>query len=245
MGRYENAIPWLKKYVEIIRFINDNHNSKYIFYSLVISLEECAKQLAESDRELSKKYISEALHYAEKYHNEKDHEITMRLKKLQATIDAKKKVKEFKVTNILELPQMQKETKIKAQWTKLKNDNMLKGYQSNSWMKDGHSILFFNNEKKSIIQWQTNQNKFDEYNPKKWPEGCGRMVFNENEKRFYMWSSINSSVFILNDLNSNWEKKFSDLMTSMLVGHHLDIIQLITSYLNLEGMAFSKKELVD
>ena len=104
---------------------------------------------------------------------------------------------------------MAKETKIKAQWTKLKNDNKLKGYQSNPWMKDGYSILFFNNEKKSIMQWQTNQNKFDEYNPKKWPEGCGRMIFNENEKRFYMWSSIKSNVFVLNDLNSKWGKIFS------------------------------------
>jgi hypothetical protein len=242
LGRYENAIPWLKKYVEIIRFINNNHNSKYIFYSLVISLEECAKQLAESDRELSKKYISEALHYAEKYHNEKDHEITLRLKKLQATIDAKKKVKEFKDSNILELPQMQKETKIKAQWTKLKNDNTLKGYQSNPWMKDGHSILFFNNEKKSIIQWQTNQNKFDEYNPEKWPEGCGRMIFNENEKRFYMWSSINSSVFILNDLNSNWEKIFSGFDDKHACGASFGYNPINNQLFEFGGYGFFKKK---
>ena len=209
LGRYEKAIPWLKKYVKVIPFIDKKYTNNYYFYSLIVSLEEYAKELVNKDKELSKKNIEEALHYGKKYHNEKDHEITLRLKKIKSAIDSNKTIKELKVPQITSLPPMAKETKIRAQWTKLKNDNKLKGYQSNPWMKYGHSILFFNNEKKSIIQWQTNQDKFDEYNPEKWPEGCGRMIFNEKEKRFYMWSSIKSNVFVLNDLNSKWGKIFS------------------------------------
>ena len=209
LGRYEKAIPWLKKYVKVIPFIDKKYTNNYYFYALIVSLEEYAKELVNKDKELSKKNIEEALHYAEKYHNKKDHEITLRLKKIKSAIDSNKTIKELKVPQITSLPPMAKETKIRAQWTKLKNDNKLKGYQSNPWMKYGHSILFFNNEKKSIIQWQTNQDKFDEYNPEKWPEGCGRMIFNEKEKRFYMWSSIKSNVFVLNDLNSKWGKIFS------------------------------------
>jgi tetratricopeptide (TPR) repeat protein len=209
LGRYEKAIPWLKKYVKVIPFIDKKYTNNYYFYSLIVALEEYVKELVNKDKELSKKNIEEALHYAEKYHNEKDHEITLRLKKLRSTIDTNKIITELKIPQINSLPIMAKETKTEAKWSKLINDNKIKGYQTNPWMIDGVSILFFNNEKKSIIKWQTVQNKFAEYKPEKWPEGCGRMIFNENEKRFYMWSSIKSNVFVLNDLNSKWEKIFS------------------------------------
>lgn len=211
LGRYEKAIPWLKKIVSVIPYKDKSHLDNYYLYSLIVSLEEHAKELANKDNELSKKNIKEALYYAEKYHNEKDHEITLRLKKIKSTIDSNKTIKQLKVPQIASLPPISKESKIKAHWIKLKNDNKLKGYQSNPWMVDGNSILFFNNEKKSIIRWETIQNKYDEYKPEKWPEGCGRMIFNKNEKRFYMWSSIKSDVFVLNDLNSKWEKIFSGI----------------------------------
>ncbi|MDC1362219.1 tetratricopeptide repeat protein, partial [Crocinitomicaceae bacterium] len=82
LGRYEKAIPWLKKYVEAIPFIDKKHTNNYYFYCLIVSLEEHAKELAQKDQELAKKNIAEAMHYAEKYHNQKDNEIRLRLKKI-------------------------------------------------------------------------------------------------------------------------------------------------------------------
>ena len=93
LGRYEKAIPWLKKYVKVIPFIDKKYTNNYYFYSLIVSLEEYAKELVNKDKELSKENIEEALHYAEKYHNEKDHEITLRLKKIKSAIDSNKTIK--------------------------------------------------------------------------------------------------------------------------------------------------------
>ena len=242
LGRYERAIPWLKKYVEIIQFIERNHNSKYIFYTLIVSLEESAKEFAETDKKSSKKYIEEALYYAAEYHNKKDHEITLRLKKLQSTIDLNKKVKEFKVPVIISLPPMVKEVNMKASWVKIKNDNKLKGYQTNPWLIDDDSILFYNNEKKSIIQWQTIQNKHTEYKPEKWPEGCGRMIFNKNEKRFYMWSSIKSNVFVLDDMNSKWEKIFSGFDDKHACGASFGYNPYNNQVFEFGGYGFFKKK---
>ena len=49
MGNYEKAIPWLKKYVEVLPFKCKEHTDNFYFYCLIVSLEELAKFLMQSN----------------------------------------------------------------------------------------------------------------------------------------------------------------------------------------------------
>ena len=203
MGNYELAIPWLKKYTEALPFKTKEHTDNFYRYCLVVSLEEHAKQLVLTDPQNALVLIKDAYKYIQNY--DEGDEIADRLTNVKKQIEAGK-VDEPVYPKMDELPPLETETRYKGVWSKWQFSDELKGFQTNNWMIAEHGVWFFNSEKKQLVFWNQEKNTLTTYQPSHWPEGCGRMVYDQKIQIFYAWSSIRSTVFELTSPDGNWNR---------------------------------------
>jgi len=203
MGNYEKAIPWLKKYTESLPFKTKEHTDNFYRYCLVVSLEEYAKQLALTDSEKSLSLIHEALQLILNY--DEGDEIANRLRILQKHI-VTGKIEEPVYTSIEHLPPLETENQYKGVWSKWQFSEELKVFQTNNWLVAESGVWLFNSEKKQLVFWDKKKNSFSKFQPTNWPEGCGRMVYDQKNHIFYAWSSIRSTVFELTAPDGSWSR---------------------------------------
>lgn len=203
MGNYEQAIPWLKKYTESLPFKTKEHTDNFYRYCLVVSLEEHAKQLALTDPQNALVLIQDAYKYIQKY--DEGDEIANRLTAVKKQIEAGK-IEEPIYSNIEQLPPLETETRYTGTWSKWQFSEELKGFHTNNWMVASNGVWFFNGEKKQLVFWDNEKNSLSTFHPANWPEGCGRLVYDQNNHVFYAWSSIRSTVFELNSADGNWNR---------------------------------------
>lgn len=171
-GIYELAIPWLKKYVNVLPFKDKEHTDNIYLYSLIVSIEEHAKQLAMTNSEKALGLIQDAFNYIQNY-DESD-EIATRLINLKKQIEACK-IEEPIYSNIEQLPQLETEIKYKGFWSKWQFSDEMKGFHTNNWMVAENGVWFFNGEKKHLVFWDKQKNSLSTFQPTNRPEGCGRM----------------------------------------------------------------------
>ena len=203
LGKYELAIPWLKKYLSIIPFKDKEHTDNIYLYSLIVSEEEYAKQLTSTNSEKALVLIQDAYQYTLNY--DERNEITNRLTNVKKQIEAGK-IKESVYQNIDMLPPLEVETLYGGVWNKWQFSEDLKGFQTNNWMISSDGIWFFNNEKKLLKFWNKKRNKIVSFNPSHWPEGCSRIVYDNQNHIFYAWYSIRSTVYALKAPDGNWSR---------------------------------------
>jgi len=203
LGNYEKAIPWLKKYTEFLPFKTKAHTDNFYRYCLVVSLEEYAKQLALTEPDNALVLIQEAFKYIQNY--DEGDEIATRLTNVNKQIEAGKiEVPVYQTMD--ELPPLESETHYKGIWSKWQFSEELKGFQTNNWMVAANGVWFFNGEKKQLVFWDKEINSLSTFNPTDWPEGCGRIVFDQKNRIFYSWSSIRSTVYELTDAAGSWNR---------------------------------------
>ena len=203
MGNYEKAIPWLKKYTECLSFKSKEHTDNFYRYCYVVSLAEHAKQLAMTDSEKALSLIQKALQYILNY--DEGEEIGIRLEHVKKQIEALK-IEEPICLKIHALPLLETETSYKGVWSKWQYSDELKGFQSNNWMVTAFGVWFFNGEKKQLIFWDSEADSLSVFHPNNWPEGCGRMIFDQKNRIFYAWSSIRSTVYELTAPDDSWNR---------------------------------------
>ena len=73
-------------------------------------------------------------------------------------------------------------------------------------MVTGSGVWFFNGERKELVFWDKEINSLSTFNPSNWPEGCGRMVYDQKNRIFYAWSSIRSAVYELTAPDGHWNR---------------------------------------
>jgi hypothetical protein len=203
MGNYEQAILWLKKYTESLPFKTKEHTDNFYRFCLVVSLEEHAKQLALTEPQNALVLIQDAYKFIQKY--DEGDEIANRLTTVKKQIEAGK-IEDAVYLNIEELPPLETETHFKGIWSKWQFSDELKGFQTNNWMVAENGVWLFNNEKKQLVFWDKKKNSLSTFEPTNWPDGCGRMVYDQKSQIFYAWSSIRSTVFELTAPDSNWNR---------------------------------------
>jgi tetratricopeptide (TPR) repeat protein len=203
MGNYERAILWLRKYVEALPFKSKEHTDNFYRYCLVVSLEEHAKQLALTDPQNALGIIQDAFKYIQNY--DEGGEIGSRLNNVKSQIEAGK-IEEPVYPNIDELPTLEIETRYKGFWSKWQFSDELKGFQTNNWMVVENGVWFFNGEKKQLVFWDHENNTLTMFHSTHWPEGCGRMVYDQKKRIFYAWSSIRSTVYELTTPDGSWSR---------------------------------------
>jgi hypothetical protein len=203
MGNYQQAIQWLKKYVDALPFKTREHTDNFYQYCLIVSLEESAKRIASSDKAKALAFIQEAISYCKHY--DQNNQITQRLLEVKKQVE-EEDIIEHQYTTIDKLAPLDEEKDFKGVWSKWEFSEQLTGFQTNNWMSDDSGIWFFNGEKKQLIYWSRINNAILEYNPSNWPEGCGRLVFDSNNQKFYAWSSIRSTVYELNSPDGTWNR---------------------------------------
>jgi tetratricopeptide (TPR) repeat protein len=203
MGNYELAIQWLKIYVDALPFKIREHTDNFYQYCLIVSLEESAKRIASSDKAKALTFIHEAISYCKNY--DQNNQITQRLLEVKKQIE-EEVIIEHQYITIDKLAPLDEEKDFKGVWSKWEFSEQLTGFQTNNWMSNDNGIWFFNGEKKQLIYWSRINNSILEYNPSNWPEGCGKLVFDSNNQKFYAWSSILSTVYELNSPDGTWNR---------------------------------------
>jgi|GEM_PF-1012039 len=203
MGNYEQAIPWLQKYVNALPFKTREHTDNFYQYCLVVALEEHAKHISPNYRHKALEYIQEASKQIQNY--DENAQIANRLSNVKEQIESGK-VEEPQYIAIEELPPLETETKYKGVWSKWQFSDDLKGFQTNNWMVAENGVWFFNGEKKQLVFWDNKKNSHSTFQPSNWPEGCGRLVYDPKNRLFYAWSSIRSTVFELSSPEGNWNR---------------------------------------
>lgn len=203
MGNNEQAIQWLKKYVDALPFKIREHTDNFYQYCLIVSLEESAKRIASSDKSKALAFMQEAISYSKNY--DQNNQITQRLLEVKKQIE-EENIIEHQYITIDKLVSLEDEKDFKGVWSNWEFSEQLKGFQTNNWMSDDSGIWFFSGEKKQLIYWSRINNAILEYNPSNWPEGCGRLVYDSNNQKFYAWSSIRSTVYELNSPDGNWTR---------------------------------------
>jgi hypothetical protein len=224
MGNYEQAIPWLRKYVESLPFKTREHTDNFYRYCLLVALEENAKSIATVNKEDGLVLIQEALQQSKNY-DEGNQIANLLLKAKQQIEDGQ--IEEFQYTSIDELAPLETETNLKGLWSKWEFAEDLKGFQTNNWLADDNGIWFFNGEKKQLVYWNRIKNSLSAFNPSNWPEGCSRLVYDQKNRLFYAWSSIRSTVFELTSpdvIHSFWVPAF--LMKMDVVPGRLNAFEL-------------------
>ena len=203
LGLYEQAIPWLKKYVSVLPYKDISHTDNNYVYSLIVSFEEHAKQLALTDPQNALVLIKDAYKYIQNY--DAGDEIANRLTNVKEQIEAGK-IEEPIYSNIEQLPPLETETRYTGTWSKWQFSEELKGFHTNNWMVASNGVWFFNGEKKQLVFWDNEKNSLSTFHPANWPEGCGRLVYDQNNHVFYAWSSIRSTVFELTSADGDWSR---------------------------------------
>ena len=203
MGNYEQAIPWLQKYVNALPFKTREHTDNFYRYCLVVALEEHAKHISPIYKHKALELIQEASKQIQKY--DENAQIANRLSNVKEQIESSK-VEEPKYVAIEELPPLETETQFKGVWSKWQFSDELKGFHTNNWMVAENGVWFFNGEKKHLVFWDKEKNSLSTFQPTNWPEGCGRLVYDQKNRLFYAWSSIRSTVFELTSPEGNWNR---------------------------------------
>ena len=205
LGNYEKAIPWLRKYADILPFKNREHTDYFYLYCLIVSLEERAKEISSLSKEEAISLLKEALRYTKGY--DENLQITNRLESLILQIqNGQTSGFDIAVFKIDELPELQLEKCYEAIWTKWNHTEELRGFNTNSWLKDENGLWFFNTEKKHLLYWDSSTDEKISYQPENWPEGCGRFVYDKSAEVFYVWSSIRSIVYELRKPFIKWNR---------------------------------------
>jgi hypothetical protein len=203
MGYYEQAITWLKKYVEALPFKTREHTDNFYRYCLLVALEENAKRIAKVKKEEGIVLIQEALQQSKNY--DEDNQISNRLLNVKQQIE-EGQIEEIQYPTIDELAPLVTETNFKGLWSKWEYSEELKGFQTNNWLSDDNGVWFFNTEKKQLVYWEKIKNSLVTFSPSNWPEGCSRLVYNPKNRIFYGWSSIRSTVYELTDPKAKWNR---------------------------------------
>lgn len=203
MGNYEQAIPWLRKYSEALPFKTREHTDNFYRYCLLVALEEYAKRIATVNKEDGLVLIHEALQQCKNY--DEGNQIANRLLTAKQQIEDGQ-IEEIQYASIEELAPLETEINLKGLWSKWEFAEDLKGFQTNSWMVDADGIWFFNSERKQLVYWNRIKNFLSTFNPGNWPEGCGRVVYDQENRLFYAWSSIRSTVFELGSPEGSWNR---------------------------------------
>jgi hypothetical protein len=203
MGNYEQAIPWLQKYVNALPFKTREHTDNFYQYCLVVALEEHAKHISPNYRHKALEFIQEASKQIQNY--DENAQIANRLSNVKEQIESGK-VEEPQYVAIEELQPLDTETKYKGVWSKWEFAEDLKGFQTNNWLADDNGIWFFNGESKQLVYWNRIRNSLSAFNPSNWPDGCSRLVYDQKNRLFYAWSSIRSTVFELTSPEGNWNR---------------------------------------
>jgi hypothetical protein len=203
MGNYDQALPWLRKYTEALPFKTRDHTDNFYRYCLIVALEENAKRRSTVNKEEGLVLIQEALQHSKNY--DEGNQISYRLLNAMHQIEAGS-IEEIQYASIDELAPLETEAVYKGLWSKWQFSEDLKGFQSNNWMVDTNGVWFFNGEKKQLRFLDIFENSLVTFNPTNWPEGCGRLVYDQKNKVFYAWSSIRSTVFELNAPEGNWTR---------------------------------------
>jgi hypothetical protein len=203
MGNYEKAIPWLNKYVEVLPFKTKEHTDNFYFYCLIVSLEEYAKEITNKNKNKALDLINEALNYTLKY--DENQQIANRLLKLKHEIEIGE-LENIQYQTVKELPPLKINSNYKGVWSKWHFSEQLKGFQTNNSMVDANGIWFFHLENKQLIYWDKSKDLLNSFSSTNWPEGCGRVVYDNNNQVFYAWSSIRSTVYELISPEGNWTR---------------------------------------
>jgi tetratricopeptide (TPR) repeat protein len=203
MGNYEQAIPWLKKYVEALPFKTREHTDYFYKYCLIVELEENAKSRGKVNKEDGMVLIHEALQQSKNY--DEDNQIANRLLDVKQQIE-KGQIEEIQYAAIDKLSPLEADFNFEGVWSKWEFSEELKGFQTNNWLSDDNGVWFFNSEKKQFIYWHRIKNSLVTFNPSNWPEGCGRVVYDQENRSFYAWSSIRSTVFELGSPEGSWNR---------------------------------------
>ena len=203
MGNYEKAIPWLKKYVEVLPFKTKEHTDNFYHYCLIVSLEEYAKQISSTNKDKSLDLIDEAMSYIRNY--DENQQIANRLLKVKHEIEVGE-IENIQYPLIEELQPLKMNSKYKGVWSKWHFSDDLRGFQTNNSMVDANGIWFFHLENKQLIYWDKSKNLLNSFSPTNWPDGCGRFVFDYKNQVFYAWSSIRSTVYELKSPKGNWTR---------------------------------------
>ena len=203
MGNYEQAIPWLQKYVNALPFKTREHTDNFYRYCLVVALEEHAKHISPIYKHKALEVIQEATKQIQNY--DENAQIANRLSNVKEQIESGK-VEEPQYVAIEELPPLETETQFKGVWSKWQFSDELKGFHTNNWMVAENGVWFFNGEKKHLVFWDKKKNSLSKFQPTNWPEGCGRLVYDQKNRLFYAWSSIRSTVFELSSPEGNWNR---------------------------------------
>ena len=203
MGNYEKAIPWLQKYVNALPFKTREHTDNFYRYCLVVALEEHAKHISPIYKHKALELIQEASKQIQKY--DENAQIANRLSNVKEQIESGK-VEEPQYVAIEELPPLETETQFKGVWSKWQFSDELKGFHTNNWMVAENGVWFFNGEKNHLVFWDKEKDSLSTFQPTNWPEGCGRLVYDQKNRLFYAWSSIRSTVFELTSPEGNWNR---------------------------------------
>ncbi len=205
LGNYEKAIPWLRKYADILPFKNREHTDYFYLYCLIVSLEERAKEISSHSKDQSISLLKEALKYTSGY--DENLQISNRLETLILKIqNGQTSGFDIAVPKIDELPELEFDSRYEVVWTKWNHKDELKGFNTNSWLNDKNGLWFFNTEKKQLLYWDVSKNERITYQPENWPEGCGRFVYDKTADAFYAWSSIRSIVYELRKPFVKWNR---------------------------------------
>lgn len=201
LGNYEKAIPWLKKYADVLPFKGREHTDYFYLYCLIVSLEETAKKYASSDSKLSLSMLEEAKRYAKGY--DEDGQITDRLNMLTAKT-VKGEQSDDSITALDALQPLEKENRFTASWQIWEYAEQSKGFQTNPWLATDEGVWFYHLEKGELLFWNSSSEDFKVLHPSAWPQGVGRMVYDAKEDVFYAWSSIRAAVYQLNASQEAW-----------------------------------------
>lgn len=202
MGNYEKAIPWLKKYVEVLPFKSKEHTDNFYFYCLIVSLEELAKLTASIDPERANELIKEAISYAKQY--DKTNQIAARLMDLAKKIQTDMTLQEA-MLSVDQLSPLPSDGSKIAEWSKWKHAAKLKDFITNTWLIADSGIWFYNVTSKEMMQWQFDSDNLVKIIPQDWPEAVNRLVYDSNTQTFYAWSSIRSAVYQLSLPHEKWQ----------------------------------------